>query len=76
MDPGALREIGMNEAEIRVYATLIRHRPLGAREIAEKSGIYRPYVYDTLAKLMKKGLVTKVWRMGCSHAQNIYRSVL
>jgi sugar-specific transcriptional regulator TrmB len=60
MDLGALREIGMNEAEIRVYATLIRHRPLGAREIAEKSGLYRPYVYDTLAKLMKKGLVTKV----------------
>ncbi len=60
MDLGALREIGMNEAEIRVYATLIRHRPLGAREIAEKSGLYRPYVYDTLAKLMEKGLVNKV----------------
>jgi sugar-specific transcriptional regulator TrmB len=60
MDLGALREIGMNEAEIRVYTTLIRHRPLGAREIAEKSGLYRPYVYDTLAKLIEKGLVTKV----------------
>ena len=76
MDLGALREIGMNEAEIRVYSTLITQSPLSASEIAEKSGLYRPYVYDTLAKLMKKGLVTKVWRMGCSHAQNIYRSVL
>ncbi|MDG6256895.1 MAG: helix-turn-helix domain-containing protein [Methanomicrobiaceae archaeon] len=60
MDLGALREIGLNEAEIRVYATLIRHRPLSPREIAEKSGLYRPYVYDTLAKLVKKGLVTRV----------------
>ena len=60
MDLGALREIGMNEAEIRVYATLITHSPLSASEIAEKSGLYRPYVYDTLAKLMEKGLVSKV----------------
>ena len=60
MDLGALREIGMNEAEIRVYSTLITQSPLSASEIAEKSGLYRPYVYDTLAKLMEKGLVTKI----------------
>jgi sugar-specific transcriptional regulator TrmB len=60
MDLAALREIGMNEAEIKVYATLIKHRPLSASEIAEKSGLYRPYVYDTLAKLVKKGLVTRL----------------
>jgi sugar-specific transcriptional regulator TrmB len=60
MDLGALREIGMNEAEVRVYATLITQSPLSASEIAENSGLYRPYVYDTIAKLMKKGLVTKV----------------
>ena len=60
MDLKALREIGMNEAEIRVYATLITLSPMSASEIAEKSGLYRPYVYDTIAKLMKKGLVTKI----------------
>ncbi|MDN7024583.1 MarR family transcriptional regulator [Methanoculleus sp. FWC-SCC1] len=60
MDLRALRDIGMNEAEISVYATLIAHRPLSAREIAEISGLYRPYVYDTLTKLLEKGLVTRV----------------
>jgi sugar-specific transcriptional regulator TrmB len=60
MDLGALRDIGMNKAETRVYATLITHSPLSASEIAEKSGLYRPYVYDTITKLMEKGLVTKV----------------
>lgn len=49
----------MSEAEISVYTTLIAHNPLSAREIAEKSGLYRPYVYDTLAKLTEKGLVTR-----------------
>ncbi len=71
MDLGALREIGMSEAEIGVYAALIASRPLSAREIAERSGLYRPYVYDNLAKLLEKGLVVKVR----GQKTNLYQAV-
>ncbi|MGC9435422.1 MAG: TrmB family transcriptional regulator [Methanomicrobiales archaeon] len=62
MDLSALREIGMNDAEIRIYAVLVSHGSMSAREIAKKSGLYRPYVYDTLARLMERGLVTHYQR--------------
>jgi sugar-specific transcriptional regulator TrmB len=58
MDFTPLKEIGMNDAEIRIYTTLISYGTLSAKEIADRSGLYRPYVYDNLAKLIEKGLVT------------------
>jgi sugar-specific transcriptional regulator TrmB len=58
MDTSPLKEIGMNDAEIRIYTTLISYGTLSAKEIADRSGLYRPYVYDNLAKLIEKGLVT------------------
>ena len=58
MDTSNLKEIGMNEAQIKIYTTLINYGSLSAKEISDKAGLYRPYVYDNLEKLKEKGLVT------------------
>jgi HTH-type transcriptional regulator, sugar sensing transcriptional regulator len=60
MEESILKEIGLNEAEIKIYVVLIKFGELSVREISEKSGLYRPYVYDNLTKLTEKGLVTTI----------------
>lgn len=55
-----LARIGLSENEVSVYLVLLRLGPLSAYEIAQKTGIYRPHVYDKLETLIKKGLVSYV----------------
>ncbi|GBE19700.1 sugar-specific transcriptional regulator TrmB [archaeon BMS3Abin17] len=54
----ALKDIGLTENEIKVYITLLKIGPSIVSQIAERSGLYRPYVYDTLERLQEKGLVS------------------
>lgn len=53
-----LKEIGLTENEIQVYLTLLRIGSSTVSTIAENSGLYRPYAYDTLGRLQEKGLVS------------------
>ena len=53
-----LKQIGLTENEIQVYLTLLKIGSSGVSTIAEHSGLYRPYVYDTLERLQEKGLVS------------------
>jgi len=55
-----LKKIGLTENEVVVYLTLLKIGPSIVSKIAEKSEIYRPYVYDTLKRLSEKGLVSSV----------------
>lgn len=55
-----LSKIGLSENECEVYLALLRLGPLSAYEIAQKTGIYRPHVYDKIETLAKKGLVSYV----------------
>ncbi len=55
-----LARIGLSENECGVYLALLRLGPLSAYEIAQKTGIYRPHVYDKIETLAKKGLVSHV----------------
>jgi len=57
-----LYKIGLSENEAEVYLTLLRLGPASAYQIAQKSGIYRPHVYDKLETLADKGLVSHVQR--------------
>ena len=52
-----LRDFRLSDYEIRVLLTLISEGELTASEIAEKSGIPRTSVYETVKSLEKKGLV-------------------
>lgn len=58
MDKRKLRVLGLSDPEIRIYLALLESGPLLGSQLAKKTRVYRPYVYDTLEKLIGKGLVT------------------
>jgi len=55
-----LKQIGLSENETSIYLALLSSGSLSVYEIASKTGIYRPNVYDKLETLLKKGLVSYV----------------
>ncbi|MBI5227874.1 hypothetical protein HY988_04775 [Candidatus Micrarchaeota archaeon] len=59
-DKELLSKIGLSGNEAEVYLMLLRLGPSSAYEIAQKTGIYRPHIYDKLETLMKKALVSYV----------------
>ena len=54
-----LESIGFNKNEILVYLDLIKIGNSSANDIAHRAKIHRPNVYDTLNKLIEKGIVTE-----------------
>lgn len=55
----ALEAIGLHKNEILIYLDLIKIGSSSAHDIATRTKIHRPNVYDTLNKLLKKGIVTQ-----------------
>lgn len=55
-----LAALGLTRNEARIYLALCQSGAGTASEIASRTGLYRPYVYDTLNKLIKKGLASFV----------------
>ena len=75
-DPEVLRKIGLSGNEVKVYLALLRLGSASVTEIMKKSGVHRANVYDTLEKLIEKGLVSNVIRMNkkyfeCAPPENI-----
>lgn len=60
MDTKILKEIGMTDTEIKVYLALLRQGATSAGKIVEETGVYRKNLYDSLNKLIDKGLVSYV----------------
>jgi sugar-specific transcriptional regulator TrmB len=54
-----LESIGLHKNEILIYLDLIKIGSSSAHDIATRTKIHRPNVYDTLEKLTKKGIVTQ-----------------
>ena len=53
-----LKLLGLTDNETKIYLILLRNKPLNPTNIAKISGMHRSYVYDTLERLMEKGLVS------------------
>ncbi|MBI5390393.1 hypothetical protein HZB02_02810 [Candidatus Woesearchaeota archaeon] len=53
-----LKQIGLTDNESKVYITLLKAGNSSVSKLAKESGLYRPYVYDTLKRLLEKGLVS------------------
>lgn len=62
IDKEILKQVGLTENEIQTYLTLLKIGLSNVSQIAEHSGLYRPYVYDTLERLQEKGLVSFIVR--------------
>lgn len=52
-----LSEIGLAKNESYIYVALVRGGGMGVSAIATKSGVHRRNVYDSMQRLMEKGLV-------------------
>lgn len=60
MDLSVLREIGFTERETKVYLALLELGQSTAGPIAAKARLAHTKVYDTLERLIEKGLVTYI----------------
>ncbi len=52
-----LEKIGLSKRESLIYLHLLKSGPLSPTHIADKTGIKRPNVYDSLKSLESKGLI-------------------
>jgi len=66
-----LREAGLSTNESKVYETLLKLKEADVENIAAKSKVHRRNVYDSLAKLLEKGLVSEVF----IHKKKYYRAI-
>lgn len=58
MQKEILKEVGLSEREISVYVSLIEIGSTTTGPLVKKSGVQNAKIYETLEKLIKKGLVT------------------
>jgi sugar-specific transcriptional regulator TrmB len=68
---GILQDLGLTPNEAKIYQTLIEEGESSAGEIATKGKIHRRNVYDTLDRLIEKGLIFQILEKG----ENIYKAV-
>ncbi len=59
-----LREVGLSPNEARVYEALLQIGQTSVQKISLKAKVHRRNSYDSLAKLLEKGLVSEVFVKG------------
>jgi predicted DNA-binding transcriptional regulator len=62
-----LRSIGLSLNESKVYEALLHLGEASVQDISLKSGVHRRNVYDSLAKLVEKGLASEIFVKGEKH---------
>ncbi|MFN3928708.1 MAG: TrmB family transcriptional regulator, partial [Thermoflexus sp.] len=55
-----LQQLGFSEYEARAYVALLQASPLTGYELAKRSGIPRPNIYEVLQRLEERGAVLRV----------------
>jgi len=58
MDTGILEDIGLTNAEIKVYIALLELGPSSAGSVLDKTGLHNSVVHTTLNRLLEKGLIS------------------
>lgn len=52
-----MKQFGFTESETNIYTTLVENRSMTGYEVSKKSGVPRSKVYNSLEKLVQKGVV-------------------
>ncbi len=71
-----LKELGLTDNEIKVYLILLEHGVLNPTKLAEKTGLHRSYIYDTLERLLDRGIINTVLINNKKHYQPVDPKVL
>lgn len=66
-----LKELGLTDNEIKIYLILLEYGALNPTKLAEKTGLHRSYIYDTLERLLDKGVINTVLINNKKHYQAI-----
>jgi len=66
-----LKELELTDNEIKVYLILLEKGILNPTEIAKNTGLHRSYVYDTLERLLDKGIINTVLINSKKHYQSV-----
>lgn len=64
-----LKELGLTDNEVRIYLALLRHGPLNPYKIAKITGLHRGYIYDSLERMVEKGVVNEIFVENKKHYQ-------
>ena len=64
-----LKELGFTENESKVYLSLLKNGMLNPTHLAQKTGLHRSYIYDTLERLLEMGMVSEILVDGKRHFQ-------
>lgn len=64
-------ELGLSKNEGKIYETLLREGESSVGKIAEKSKVHRRNVYDSMDRLVEKGLVFEI----LESRENVYQAV-
>lgn len=67
MDASILKEIGLTNAEIKVYIALLQSGPSLASRISKISNVERTATYQILENLIRKGIVSYVTKQNKKH---------
>lgn len=62
-----LLKLGLTMNEVKVYEALIRMGQAPIEKIAARSGVHRRNIYDSIAKLLNKGLISELVVLGKKH---------
>src|SRR4030042_1548415 len=60
MNQALLEEAGLTSSEARIYLALLEKGSCRAGEISRHTGIHRRSVYDSIERLIQKGLVSYI----------------
>ena len=71
-----LKDLGLLENELAIYLALLKIGSSTAATIADKTGLYRPYVYDNLNRLMEKGIVSVVLKDNKKHFRDLVNTTI
>jgi len=71
-----LKELGLTDNEIKAYLALLEHGILSPTKLAEKTGLHRSYIYDTVERLLERGIINTVLVNNKKHYQAVDPKVL
>lgn len=66
-----LKELDLTDNEIKIYLVLLEHGALNPTKLAEKTGLHRSYIYDTLERLLDRGIINTVLIDNKKHYQPV-----
>ncbi len=66
-----LQELGLSPNEAKIYEELVKAGQSGVPDISVKTGVHKRNIYDTIPRLLKKGLIYQI----SNSKENIYAAV-